>query len=203
MTKGILHWSQMTPESFKYSLCKTEPGQLTKTYLRKLDEDSAKVNSYLVLEPEYETIIDESITFDNDRYKYITKVKPVEIDTDQSHAGCCSGFSPQGNKYAMPFKFPLLRADEVYVTVWLKNSEDSWLVLFSKDSLNVYSAANEPIETKGGWSKYHILASFENSPKPDTLHFYINNISRNAIWFDDLRLQTRKISYVHKKDRFW
>lgn len=199
----VIHWSDMTPEAYWKGFGKKKRPELLKTYLRKIDVDSAIANRYLIRVPVYEYLIDKKYDFNNGDLEYIQMVNPVILDSSRAFSGARSGRINEGKKYGFRVRFPVMDADEVYIRLRIKNEFNGSLVLRGSESFKYYRESTEVVQTDSGWDMYHIFASFERRKKPDTLFFNILNKDQKQIWLDDFHLQTRKVSYVHERDRFW
>ena len=195
MSVGAIHWDSMSKEAYWDSFGRLHASQLFPTYLSRVDDDKAKEGEYVVLKPVYQPLIDEYIDFENDVEKKTISLNFDKVQSGPSFSGTQSIFSPQNSMYALSLKFPLLDADEVYITVWIKNNKDCALVLTSTDSVPFIKTSKEVIHSKNNWKKLNIFARFNEVQKPDSLHFFIYNLNKNEIWLDDFHLITRKVDY--------
>ena len=202
MSVKAIHWENMSKASYWDSFGRLGPTQLFPTYLSSLDVEKAKEGKYVILKPTYQNLIDEYIDFEN-----LNNPKTISLDFDNikvgpSFSGEKSIYSQKNKLYVMNVKFPLLNADEVYVTVWIKNSRDCAAVLASIDSIPFYKTSKEYIQSENDWKKINIFVRFTKLPKPDSLQFYIYNTAKQAMWLDDLYISTRKVDYQEETIKF-
>ncbi|MCF6169659.1 MAG: hypothetical protein L3J66_01605 [Bacteroidales bacterium] len=196
MSTGAIHWGDMSKAAYWDSFGKLLPSQLFPTYLKRADLRKAKEGEYVLLKPEYQILIDEYIDFEGDSVAETISLNLEKAKTGPSLSGTKSVYSPQNALYALSVKFPLLDADEVYITVWIKNGSNCAIVLTSNDSVPFYKNSREYIDSNNDWKLFNIFTRFNPvHKKPSVLHFYIYNTGRNKIRADDLHIITRKVSY--------
>lgn len=199
MSNGAIHYDEMTKAAYLDSFGRAKPSQLFPTFLRKIDGSMAKRGEYYTLNPRYNTILDERIDFERNDSQSSIIFASYEVDSTMSYSGENSVHSASGKLYTLNAKFPVFNADEIYITLWIKNKKKCAIVVTGNDSIPVYSASHEHIEVEDGWKKSNIFVRFKDEIKPDSLNFYIYNQSKNEIWLDDLHVMTRKVNYVPEK----
>lgn len=195
-SKGVIHYSDMTKKAYWDSFGRTKRSELFPTYLRKLDPDSAKKGVYYKMEPKYTLLIDEVLNPGLNENNQYLKCKNEQVDDNEQFLGEQTWHSPEGNHYTLNVKFPLLDADEVYISVWVKNSKSLSLGLKSNDSIPFFEASDEYMESRGSWKKMNLFTRLKNLNKPDSLVFYISNRTENEIWMDNFRVTTRKVNFI-------
>ncbi|MCF6342112.1 MAG: hypothetical protein L3J31_04840, partial [Bacteroidales bacterium] len=195
MTTGAIHWGSMSKAAYWDSFGRLRASQLFPSHLSWVDLKKTKKGNYVVLKAHYQTIIDEHIDFENIHETSFISLRLDKAKNGPSFSGLKSIHLPQNSLYALNVKFPLLDADEVYVTVWAKNNRDCAVVLTSAGSIPYYKATREYIHSKDDWKMLNIFARFTRVQNPDSLQFYIYNTRKNEMWFDDLHITTRKVSY--------
>lgn len=195
-SKGVIHYSDMTKEAYWDSFGRIKRSELFTTYLRKLDPDSAKKGVYYKMEPKYTLLFDEFLNPELNKKNHYLIYKNVQVDDYEHFIGKQTWYSPKGNHYTLKVKFPVLNADEVYISVWVKYKRSLSLGLKSNDSIPFFEASDEYVESRGSWKKMNLFTRIKYLNKPDSLVFYISNRTENEIWMDNLRVITRKVNFI-------
>jgi MFS family permease len=197
VSERLIHWDSMSKTSYWDSFGRRHASQLFPTLLSRVDIEEAKKGKYVIFQANHQLLIDEHIDFESKTESEFVSLDMNKINTGPSLSGTGtrSIHSPNNSLYALDAKFPLLDADEVYITVWIKNNKNCALILTSTDSVPFFKTSKESIHSKNNWKMLNIFARFSEIQKPDSLHFFIYNPDKNEIWIDDFHIITRKVDY--------
>jgi hypothetical protein len=194
---SALHWDSMTKEAYWDSFGRLSPSQLFNSLLRSPVAEYALMGKTAVYEPKTDTLYKIQNDFeyleniDSGLHQFWQKTNTFE--------GTGALSIPENQEYVFNQPINVKNANRVYITMWVKNSENIILVLSGNDSIPFYANANEVRKSKNGWEQLHLYAKIPENLNADTLIFYIWNKEFNSFCLDNFKASSMYVEYFIKE----
>jgi hypothetical protein len=193
METGALHWGGMTKAAYWDSFGQAKASELFTTHLRLPDGKKGMKGIDAEYVPTFDTLRVENHTFNSTMLCDTSFAKYLQ--QNEAFEGAGALYVASGNEYVASYDLAVNQGSLVYITAWVKNSEDVYFVLRKDDTVSIYHDANEVYQTKGEWNKLHLYTSIPNNFTSDSVVFHIWNRGKEEFWLDELEITHLNVSY--------